>query len=151
MKVKFKYGIATYSGKLDEMVYGSYNDGKLCIGRDFVYPTLNANHELLGSVGANLSALWAEASAGYKADLKTYAHRNKMDNVPKTRLAPSAYALFIKLMYAWQADDPEHVELSSVTGTDVDSLGSKIASIKACVENGMLPAVSTFADLTEAF
>ena len=34
MKVKFKYGIQTYSGTVDEMVYGSYRDGKLCIGRE---------------------------------------------------------------------------------------------------------------------
>ena len=34
MKVKFKYGIATQAAPFDEMVYGSYRDHKLCIGRE---------------------------------------------------------------------------------------------------------------------
>ena len=52
MKVKFKYGIQTYSGTIDEMVYGSYRDDKLCIGREYVYPTPEReNNALLGNRG----------------------------------------------------------------------------------------------------
>ncbi len=38
MKVKFKYGIQTYSGTVDEMTFGSYRKGTLCIGRKYVIP-----------------------------------------------------------------------------------------------------------------
>ena len=151
MKVKFKYGIQTYSGTVDEMVYGSYRDDTLCIGREYVYPTLNANNELFGTVGANLSALYASASQDYKDDLKTYAQRNGSQNVPKTKLPPTAYALFIKVMYWWQDDDPTHVDLASVTAEDVDTLGSKISTVKNCIDNGALDAVSIYDDLTGAF
>jgi hypothetical protein len=151
MKVKFKYGIATYSGTIDEMVYGSYRDDHLCIGRNYVYPTLTAQNETLGSIGANLKLLWATVSAGYKADLKTYAQRNGNQNVPVSQMPPNSYALFIKLMYAWQKDDPEHVDLSSVTNSDVDSLGAKINTVKNCVLNGMLPGITNYSDLTAAF
>jgi hypothetical protein len=151
MKVKFKYGIATYSGTVDEMVYGSYNDDKLCLGREFVYPRLTEQNALVGTVAANLKLLWATVSVGYKADLKKYAERNKSQNVPKTQLAPYAYGLFIKLMYNWQKDDPEHVDLSTVTNSDVDSLGAKISTVKNCVLNGMLPGISNYGDLTAAF
>jgi hypothetical protein len=34
MRVTFKYGIKTFSGTIDSMVYGAYRDGNLCIGRD---------------------------------------------------------------------------------------------------------------------
>ena len=151
MKVKFKYGIQTYSGTIDEMVYGSYNDDKLCIGREYVYPRLTEQNAAIGSVAGNLSAIWAEASEGWKSDLKLYAQRNASENVPKSMLAPRAYALYIKLMYAWEESDPDHVDLETVTAADVDTLGTKIQTIKACVENEMLPAVSQIDDLIETF
>ncbi len=151
MKVKFKYGIATYSGTIDEMVYGSYNDDKLCIGREYVYPRLTEQNTAVGSVGKNLALVWAEASAGWKEDLKTYAQRNKTENVPKTELAPGTYALYIKLMYAWQESDPDHVDLASVTSGDVDTLGTKIQTVKACVDNEMLPHIADADDLTQVF
>ncbi|MDP3114547.1 MAG: hypothetical protein Q8M98_07195 [Candidatus Cloacimonadaceae bacterium] len=50
MKVKFKYGIATYSGTLDEMTYGSYRSGRLCIGRRWVMPSLTVQNKTIGSV-----------------------------------------------------------------------------------------------------
>ncbi|MDD4223400.1 MAG: hypothetical protein PHD87_02305, partial [Candidatus Cloacimonetes bacterium] len=68
MKVKFKYGIATYSGTIDEMVYGSYRDDKLCIGREYVYPRLTEYNAAIGGAGANLAILWASGSAEYKAN-----------------------------------------------------------------------------------
>jgi len=151
MKVKFKYGIRTYSGTLDEMVYGSYRKHKLCIGREYVYPTLTDNNELLGSVGKNLSELYWASSEGYRADLKTYAQRNCSENVPKTQLCPTSYAIFIKLMYAWQDDDPEHVDLATVTSDDVDSLGTKIATIKDAIDYGLLKGISEYSDLSNSF
>ncbi len=151
MKVIFKYGIRTYSGTIDEMVYGSFRDDKLCIGREYVYPRLTAQNTLIGSIAKNLSLLYAAASADYKDDLKVYSQRNGTENVPKTQLAPSAYALFMKLMFAWQADDPEHVDLATVTSEDVDALGQKISTVKNCVTNGLLPMISSYNDLTGAF
>ena len=40
MKVKLKYGIATYSGTIDEITFGSYKDDTLCIARKWVMPRL---------------------------------------------------------------------------------------------------------------
>jgi len=151
MKVKFKYGIRTYSGTVDEMVYGSYRGGRLCIARQWVYPRLTDNNTLLGGIGKNLAALWAEVSADYKADLKTYSQRHGTENVPKTQLVPNAYSLFIKMMYAWRDDDPEHVDLGTITGDDVDTIGANIATVKNCIDNGYLAKISVYDDLTGAF
>ncbi len=150
MKVVFKYGIATYSGLIDEMVYGSYRDGKLCIGREYVYPRLTANNTLLGSVGSNLAMLWGEASSAYKTDLKTYSQRNGTENIPKTQLPPTNYALWIKLMYAW-ADENPSVDLKTLTAEDFGITGSAVSTVKNAIDNGYLDKVSMYDDLTEAF
>ena len=151
MKVKFKYGIQTYSGTIDEMVYGSYRDGKLCIGREYVYPRLTANNETLGAIGSNLAALWATVSSGYKDDLKTYSQRNGTENVPKTQLPPTSYALFIKMMHAWAKSDPEHIDLASINREDVTELGTYVTTVKNAIGNGYLDSISAYDDLTGAF
>lgn len=149
MKVKFKYGIRTYSGTVDEMVYGSYRKGKLCIGREYVYPRLTTNNEKLGTIAGNLRLLWDEFSTGWKNDLATYALRNGTENVSKTKLIPSRYALYVKLMYAWAKDDPTHVDLTSLNGEDLVSLGTPIATVKAAIESGYLAPVADFSDLIQ--
>lgn len=151
MKVKFKFGIETYSGTVDSMVYGSYNDDKLCLGREYVYPRLTEQNALVGSVAENLSALWKEASVDYKDDLKDYARRNASANVPKSQLAPTCYALFIKLMYAWQESDPDHVDLLSVSSADIQTTGNPVQTIKDCIDNGFLQTVGNYEELTGAF
>jgi hypothetical protein len=57
MKVKFKYGIRTYSGTIDEMTYGSYRKGKVCIGRQWVLPKPTEQNTEIGAVATNLSDL----------------------------------------------------------------------------------------------
>jgi hypothetical protein len=151
MKVKFKYGIRTYSGTIDEMVYGSYRDDKLCIGREYVYPTLTEQNTLLGNIAKNIPTLYAAASTDWKDDLKLYATRNCRENVPKDKVCPTAYAVFIKLMYAWQDDDPEHVDLATVTPEDIPTLGAKFDTVKDAIDNELLPEITEYADLTNSF
>jgi len=149
MKVLFKYGIRTYSGTIDEMTYGSYKDGKVCIGRAWVMPQTTPQNTELGAVAANLGDLWAAASAGYKADFKAYAAKNNAENVAANRLGPSGYALFVKAMYAWAEDDAPAVDLKTVTIEDIGTLGGKVASVSDCVDNGYLDAVSDYETLDE--
>jgi hypothetical protein len=150
MNVKFKYGIRTYSGTIDEMVYGSYRKHRLCIGRQYVYPRLTTNNEKLGTIAGNLRLLWDEFSTGWKNDLATYALRNGSENVPKTRLIPSRYALYVKMMYAWAKDDPSHIDLTTLNAEDLASLGTPIATVKAAIESGYLPMVKSYGDLIQA-
>ncbi|PKN74082.1 MAG: hypothetical protein CVU50_00460 [Candidatus Cloacimonetes bacterium HGW-Cloacimonetes-3] len=66
MKVQFKYGIKTYSGTADEMTYGSYRDGSVCIGRKYVVPSLTAQNTSLGAKLKNLADVFGDCSSGYK-------------------------------------------------------------------------------------
>ena len=147
MKVKFKYGIRTFSGTLDEMTYGSYKDGQLCIGRRWVQPRPTDQNAAVGSAAKNLSSIWGQASEDYKADFKTYARRYGKQACAYNMLPPTGYSLWIKAMYAWAKDEDPDLDLSSLTFEDVVTLGSKVASVSACVSNGYLPAVSPYDDL----
>jgi hypothetical protein len=148
MKVKFKYGIKTYSGTIDEMVYGSYRDGKLCIGREYVYPKLTENNTLTGKSIINLASVYRNVSPAYLQDLKTYTARNGKENTPKNKLKPTVFALFIKMMYAWQESDSEHVDLQTVTVADIVALVAPVKTIAGAIEEELLPSVSIFEDLT---
>jgi hypothetical protein len=147
MKVKFKFGIKTYSGLADEMVYGSYRNDNLCIGRIYVYPTLTQNNHDKGKAVTNLAAMFRDASVGYLGDLKLYAVRNGQENVPKDKLIPSAFALFMKMMYAWQKSDPTHVDLTTITIADIISADAEVRSIDRAVGIGFLPHISVYEDL----
>jgi len=149
MKVKLKYGISAYSGTIDEITFGSYKDGTICIARKWVLPRATEYNETLGNIAVNLSALYADISAGYKADLKTYATLYGQQKADRRKLNPSAYALFIKMMYAFAEITGESVDLSSITCNDIQTLFTDLASIATAIEAGYLPNVSGADALTE--
>ena len=141
MKVLFKYGIKTYTGTLDEMTYGSYRDGSLCIGRKYVIPAETAQNASVAEISKNLATVYASCSAGYKADLKTYARKHEA-LVPAGKLAPNAYAIFVRMMYLFSELDSGHVDLASVSYADLQTIGADIASVADAVGSGYLPKVA---------
>jgi hypothetical protein len=148
MKVKFKFGIKTYSGTIDEMTYGSFRHDNLCIGREYVYPTLTEDNHLKGSIVKNLASVFHNSAPAYVTDLKTYCLRNGQENVPKDKLIPTCFSMFIKMMFAWQASDPEHVDLTTVTVADIVSLDADVKTIARAVAAEFLPYISVYDDLT---
>jgi len=148
MKVIFKYGIKTYSGTIDDMVYGSFRKDELCIGRAYVYPTITADNHLKGAIMKNLASVYHNVSPTYLQNLKTYALRNGQENVPKTKLIPSCFSMFLVMMFAWFKSDPEHVDLSTVTVADIVALDADVQTIASAVTAGFLPHISNSADLT---
>ncbi len=144
MKVKFKYGIRTYSGTLDEMTYGSYRKHSLCIGRKHVKPALTVQNDIMGAITKNLHAIYLDASTGYKADLKAYAKQNGKENVKNTQMPPNSYALFIKMMYAWQEDSGGTVDLSSITLEDIQSTNAAVGTVADAIDAGYLKPVTNY-------
>ncbi len=147
MKVKFKFGIRTYSGTVDEMTFGSYRKHSVCIGRKYVTPILTANNTLVGSVMKNLAKVYSACSEGFKADLKLYAYRNTA-NVPAGKIPPNAYAIFVRLMYNFAEADSEHIDLATITHSDLQTVGSDIATVADAVANGYLANVANANMLT---
>ena len=149
MKVKLKYGIATYSGTIDEITFGSYKDDTLCIARKWVMPRLTDNNFLMGDIAKNLAAIYAECSANYKADLKAYAYLYGKQKSPEDKLGPNAYSIFIKMMFAFAEANSASITLDTITFNDIQSLFSEITSVAQAVESDYLPAV-TGSDLLTA-
>lgn len=141
MKVKFKYGIRTYSGTVDEMTYGSYRDGVVCIGRKYVSQNLTAQNVSMGEKMKNLGTLYRAASSSYKQNLKAYAVQNGRQNVKKDQLVPTAYAIFTKMMFAWEKDSDGAVNLAGVTLEDIQSGNAAVESVATAVEAGYLAPV----------
>jgi hypothetical protein len=140
--------LASYSGTIDEITFGSYKDGTLCIARKWVMPILTANNTLMGDIGKNLADIYAQCSANYKADLKTYAELYGKQKSPKDRLAPNAFSIFIKMMWAFADANEASVTLDTITFNDIQSLFPDITSVALSIESGYLPNLNGSDSLT---
>jgi len=140
MKVKFNYGIRTYSGTLDEITFGSYFKDSVCIARKYVTPRPTTNNALFGTTAKNLATVYGDLSVGYLDELKTYAQKNQA-NTPKGKLPPTAYAIWVKMMFLFSELGEGHIDLSTITYSDLQTVGEDILNIAAAVENGYLASV----------
>jgi len=147
MKVKFKYGIRTYSGTLDEMTYGSYRKHTVCLGRRYVVPTETEQNITMGEILKNLGSVYRDTSGEYQDDLKLYSSRNARQNVKYNQLPPTPYSIFVKMMFAWQESDPEHVDLATITVGDIVLADAPVISIASAVEADLLKRVTNYSEL----
>ena len=152
-KVFFPATVAGMIGRITTGVY--YRSGSTKFGylRSWVYPKLTNNNALRGSEYKNLSAIWGDASAEYKADFATYGQKYKDLPVygnPYTARTASGFAIWLKAMYALQVTQPT-VDLATLTSEDMDVLSAQVGTLKACVVNNFLPVVDGYDTLTEAF
>jgi len=148
MKVFFENGVAAYSGKYDQVVYQSWFDSLLCLGRKFRYPTLVEAHEILREISLNLDSLYKQANPLYIADLKAYAAKNLRENHSRIKERvhpmPSSKPLFISCMWTWHKSDPTHVDLKTVTMADIMLLDAPVKTVSKCVDAGYLRRVTGY-------
>ena len=142
MKTTFKYGIAAYSGTIDEITFGSYKNGSVCIARKYVKPRLTENNTLMGEIAKNVADIYAQCSEDYKSDLRTYAYMYGKEKSPRNTLAPNAYSIYIKMLFAFAEAYEASVSLDSITINDIQSLFPDVTSVALAVENGYLPRLS---------
>ena len=140
MKAKFKYGIATYSGTIDEITFGSYRKDTVCIARKYVIPRLTEHNTQMGSQLKNLATVWADVSSGYKDELKIYAAKN-LANTPKGKLPPTSFSIWVQMLYLFSELDGGHIDLATLAYSDLATVGEDILSIASAVENGYLASV----------
>jgi hypothetical protein len=145
MKAHFNWGLASYSGTRDDMTFAAYREGHLCIAKRWFSPTPGLAQETLRAIGINLSLVWKNAAAGYKADFKSYAKKFGNQHCLLTEWQPSSYALFIGMMFAWQKSDPTHVDLSAVTISDLVTSDAEVQTIAGAVGGGFLQTVTGYA------
>jgi hypothetical protein len=146
MKVKLNNGCRGYSGKLGNVVYCSYHNYQLCLGRKYVFPKLGAQHQTMKEINLNLNAMYLAANPDYREDWKKYALRNSMENTSRSigvhKRMPSAKALFVQCMWKWAKANPGLVELQNVSLEDLVRLESSLCRVCDCVEAGYLKKVT---------
>jgi hypothetical protein len=146
MKVSYKYGIKTISGKLDDLVHMAWNKGRVAVARIFVMPTMTEHNILFGEIKKNIVSLWNDCSEAFKEDLKVYAVRRIPYYTAEQIPAYTNYAHFIRLLYAF-ADETESIDLTTVDKEALDIAGCP-TSVQGIIDQGLLPPVSEYEDLT---
>lgn len=151
MKVEFENGVSSYSGKYKEVVYQAWLSGQLCYARRNFYPTLGSVHEELKQISVNLNSLYLAASAAYRQDLAIYVRKNSVQHRARHKSLmhkmPTAKSIFISCMWQWAKTDPEHIDLKTVTLTDMVTTGSPVCKVSNCVLSGYLKRVSGYESL----
>lgn len=150
MKVKFRFGIKSYSGTLDELCYVNYEDRSVVIGR--MLPEnreVTAQNLSIGSKMVKIAEFYSGVSDDFKSDLKAYAKKMYKLKAYSKGLAGNSYTTFIKMLWKASESIEDPIDLDSLSIDDL-LLGSYsvIGSVKVAVENGFLPNVEGYEDYT---
>lgn len=152
-KFKFAPTIAGIIGTLGTGVYYRTNSAKFGLLRTWVMPKPSTSTVLRGSYLSNLSKVWTESGdTDGKVDLAAYGQKYKLLPVYGEGLSvrtASGFAIWYKALYAYSVAVPA-TDLSTLTAEDIELLQTEINSVAALVENGYLPAVDGYADLTQS-
>lgn len=144
MRAKFTYGIGSYSGKLDGVVFCHYRREGLVLVRKYKYPTLTENNHTLGTTTANLHKI--TPSEGYKNDLRTYLGRYNTLRENENAYVRSWVNMYLKLMREMAKRD-NTIDLLTLTREEIYTRDLPCISIKRAVEAGLLPVVYDYTHL----
>lgn len=152
MKVVFKYGIGAMAGTIAEGTFFMTRQKTGSIMRKWVKPKLTDQNSVLGAKTKNLALVYSSLSSGYKDNLKDYCTRYNYTYLdPNDPFSPQLYdfAIFMKLMYKFSEVDEGHIDLATITYSDLATLGEDIDTIALAVSNGYLPTVPDASEFTE--
>ncbi|MEN6445690.1 MAG: hypothetical protein ABFC98_06540 [Candidatus Cloacimonas sp.] len=138
MKVEFKYGLAGYTGKADDLVY--YFDpstGKVYARRK-TYPRLTKENERIGKISQNIFGL--KPSEAYKDDLKLYLLKYKGIAPKSSPCFRSWVNVYIYLMTNMAKLYPD-IDLKTITREQIDQNNLPCKSVRDAVVSGILPPV----------
>jgi ethanolamine utilization microcompartment shell protein EutS len=88
----------------------------------------------------NLAVIYEDVSDSYKVELKQYASLHSI-LTPRGKLPATSYALWVKMMFLFAKADPEHIDLVTLTYSDLQTMGDDILSIASAVTNGFMDNV----------
>lgn len=145
MKVSFKYGIAYFSGTVDQAVYAPTAKKLGSYMRKYVIPRYTANNEEMGKVLKNIRSIWADVTSAYKAELKLYAAQHFVQLTPENDAWArplSNFSWFIRLLWILKEENSGVIDLKTLTLNDIKTLWPEINSVANACENGFLPIVT---------
>jgi len=140
MRITFDKNIRTMSGKCKNgnMVFMSMKNDTICIGRTYVYPKLNDQHEAAGGKLKAATQIWKTLPSPFKNELIAYAKAYNSQVLSARKLPVSAFNVFI-MAVCKQEEKMNSIEEISV------ALGNTIAE---WITKGHLKAVSVINPFT---
>lgn len=142
MRVKFKYGIKSFSGTLDELTYANYESVNIVIGRKKLVSGDSEHKRDFGEIAIEISKLYRELSTGFMDDLRAYAKKMYRLKAFSDKIPGNAYSVFHKMMRSAIKDPESPIDVGNIyTGNILPGQYSRVNTIKEAVENGHLPVV----------
>lgn len=150
MRAKFQYGIKSYSGTVDGINFANYASRNVVIGR--MVPenrTITAANVLMGEKMIKISSLYEACTDAYKKDLELYTLKMYKLRAHRTGMAGNKFSTFVKMIWGASKDPDNPLDIMSLTTDDLE-VGSyeQIETVKVAVENGYLPKVDGYEELT---
>jgi hypothetical protein len=148
MKVKFKYGIKSYSGTLDDLVYANYKKCNMVIGRRLVEREDTDQNRIIGNGGVKISSIYKLLREEYKQDLAKYAKRRGELESSQGKLVANRFMVFVKLCYAACQGMNHSSDVASLSLDDF-SISVGLMNVKSAIEAGYLEEIDSYDDLIE--
>lgn len=144
MRAHFAWGINSYSGRQEGVVFCHYRRENIVLVRKYQYPTLTENNHKLGSITANLHSI--QPSDGYKQDMKNYQWRYNTLRENEGKTIRSWVNMYLKLMREMARRDAS-IDLQTITRDEIYARDLPCISVKRAVEAGLLPVVYDYTHL----
>lgn len=144
MKVKHSIGVSQWSGKAGNEVFMPSTKEGMSYRRVMVVPTLTEQNTKAGAIIKNLADIWSSVSSGYKDELAQYGVQYQalpLYGSSWKERTKSAFAIWVKMLYLFSELDAGHVDLETVTYSDLQTVGADINSVGNALSSGYLPAV----------
>ena len=153
-KIKYASFVAGLSGKSGSSVFFRSPSTGYGYLRAFTYPKITDNNNLRGAEFKNLTEQLKFVSTAGIADLKAYtAKYQKLPMIGEGDLSARAnnhVAVWIMAIYNCAKENSASIDAGSVTLNDLKSL-FVFTKVSMVVEQGWLPAVPGWEELTAAF
>ena len=144
MKVKFKYGIGSYSGTLDMATFYETKRGGASFMRKWVKPRETEQNVRLANISKSIANLWSQVSQAYKDDMFTYCNLYEAtgpDAQNPFHVKITSYAMFTRMMYKFEEIKGGSVNLISITYQDIATLFPELVSVATACDEGYLVSV----------
>ncbi len=137
MKAYVKAGIKGFSGKLDGAIYYYHPRLQRTLMRRAPKMPIQPQNHAYRDISRQIKAI--NPSEAYRNDFRMYLS-SLMDRDDSVRL-PSWYSLYIKMLWAMQARYPQQVNLKTITKAQIVEQNLPCRSVKAAVEDNLLPQI----------
>lgn len=138
MRIRYKYGIKSMSGKLDGLVHMAFNKGRAGVGRIFVRPRETEQHILFAKWINRIALLWRSVSEGFKQNLTDYTLKRTSSYFEDQIPAYSRFANWVKALHNLSKEQSLDIETLTTEQMDEEVFGASLAEV---IAKGYLPSV----------